>query len=40
MCYETGELKIKLMTTACPEMKDYIINHHEDDNGEFTEYRF
>lgn len=40
MCYETGELKIKLMTTTCPEMKDYIINHHEDDNGEFTEYRF
>lgn len=33
-------LKIRLMTTVCPEMKDYVIDHHEDDNGEFTEYRF
>lgn len=40
MCYETGELKNRLMTTTCPDMKDYIIDHHEDDNGEFTEYRF
>lgn len=40
MDYDTGKLRIRLMTTTCPEMKDYIINHHEDNNGEFTEYRF
>lgn len=40
MCYETGDLKIKLMTTTCPEMSKHIIDHHEDNNGEFTEYRF
>ena len=40
MDYETGALKIKLMTTTCPEMREHIIDHHEDDNGEFTEYRF
>lgn len=40
MDYETGERRLNLITTFCPELGKYVVDRYKSDTGEFTIYRF
>nr|DAS18103.1 MAG TPA: hypothetical protein [Caudoviricetes sp.] len=40
MDYVTGEKRLNLITTFCPELGKYVIDRYNSDTHEFTIYRF